>query len=507
MAAVNQLSDTCAALAQESSILNILLSRNKSQHRRTGYFRALDGAAAALRRLEPANLPSFFQYVTDAPKNAEGPSSISAGALDAALVSCAETTVNFRRASSALQQQMAAGYFLTLCTTCLAISARAIILVRAIALRLLSLQRTHHLNVDQPSELSSKPILLQSLEWLVSFGDISSLQQPPKSKKRGSSQAARGAPELEEGRDVNSDDVGERVALPITSRATNALPVSLAAPVPSGAALLATDYSDSEASSANEEETGNTALLAHTSETEGWCIDTAESTETSDQIETSSRVACISSAPLSSTTKEVPVKNCEDDVVGEEVKSKSTKNESTSLVLPSESLSQSSSGLLADQYSESEDDESPRLTSNVPKKVQLQQADKAAELSAIKTTKVVKSNDFSQNDARDISKAKSAVKGHENASFLRRVEGSAVKRKISKSGVKEEQQPKKIKKKKLAKSKIARSVSAEGYDPFECDTEMTGTRKQLKKSQSADSVSVAKDTPVGNDIDDIFGGL
>ena len=51
------------ALVKDGELLALLLVRNKSQHRRTDYFRALTGCVSALRRLHPAALTELAQRV------------------------------------------------------------------------------------------------------------------------------------------------------------------------------------------------------------------------------------------------------------------------------------------------------------------------------------------------------------------------------------------------------------------------------------------------------------
>ena len=326
---MKELREACDVLVSDGELLGLLLARNKSQHRRTGYFRALLGVAAALKRLGPVALPSLAQRAATSTTSsttgggggggggsAGGSSSSHARAeLDDALVGAAELTMNLRRASRALRQQVAAGYFLALAVAWLAIVARLLAAARTAVLRLLPLRRSISVSIgafdDRPRKLTTPP-LAGALEWLVAYpeaaaaaataaaGNPSSSTLPARSERNG-----HGNGNGNDDDDNGDDDIGESVVFSSSSSSSNSNSNSSSStpppPVPSslseadgsrkrgrvsgasstsGAAssrdsrvLLAADYSDSD----DDNDDGNDGELDvddRKEEALGWCLDT-----------------------------------------------------------------------------------------------------------------------------------------------------------------------------------------------------------------------------------------
>lgn len=204
----------------EHRLLQALLARNKPQHRRTGYFRALAGAEASLKRLEPA--------LTEA---LGGRNPIL---LRAALVTTAELAHRLHRSSITLRQQIAASYYMALCLTLAAVTARIYALLRPIAIRMLAVHRSCEQSEDP---LSLEPALAKALELLIA----NPIQQVQSTRALGQIIIPS------TGIDSGHDDLGECVPFaqpPVDKMATS--PDCAALPPESSIPLLAVDYSDSE---------------------------------------------------------------------------------------------------------------------------------------------------------------------------------------------------------------------------------------------------------------------
>jgi len=257
---MERLNATCEALGSETKLLCALLARNRSQHRRAGYFRALDAATSAMKRLAPAALPRLLSAT---------PMATLAAALNLALTATAEAVRGFRRAAWALRREVASSYFLALTVAWLAIAARSLALLRPIALRLLALRR----DLDSPIMFENARHG-ETLEWLLKFGDGSAISGRAGAKATAVSTQVHHLDDPAVNGDEGSNDLGERVAffpeIPSTFKVAS---TALAQAAHDTQTLLAADYSDSD------DEGGATCLAAGrgrepvSSEEGAWCMD------------------------------------------------------------------------------------------------------------------------------------------------------------------------------------------------------------------------------------------
>lgn len=256
------------SLRTETKLLSILLERNKSQHRRSNYYRAMSGAATALKRLEPESLRHLIDYQLSTTSSVS--KAAYAHAVDAAVVDGGEAAHLLLQAATALRQQLAAGYFVTLMLALLSVTARLLALLRLIVQRLLGLRRS--VSEEAPPVSHSLHITI-AVEWLITFGRFS--QPRDTILPRGSAAMCD-----------TQDDIGESTAgfyvehhLLHSISGVDARETVLtepAAPVePSSSVLLSTDYSDSEGSS-DEKSPVKAATVTATATPSTWCIDTSK---------------------------------------------------------------------------------------------------------------------------------------------------------------------------------------------------------------------------------------
>ena len=298
------------ALVKDGELLALLLVRNKSQHRRTDYFRALTGCVSALRRLHPAALTELAQRVALAESGSahtnggdswnardEKKSELKKGVavtisgVDGALVAATDLARHLRRTTRLLRQQVSAGYFLALTVAWLAIVARLLAAARAVALCLLSLRRSLAMVVgvavgalNQPPQLT-RPPLVGVLEWLVSYhGGANNFAKGSKDRNvSASTPSNREATKIGEKPHENSladqaEDIGESVLFTETVTASFQNAHSKEATLdPSSSKtserlLLADEYSESE----DEDDAGGeniSAVNEATEEASGWYLD------------------------------------------------------------------------------------------------------------------------------------------------------------------------------------------------------------------------------------------
>ena len=148
---------TCTSLNREVEILERLLVRNRSQHRRAGYYRALEAVAAAARRLNPAALPAFL---------ADGAVVASRPAAWRALAcACAELVAALRTATGRLSEQLAAGYFMAIMVAWLACTSRLLVCLRAVVARLLNVGRSLAAGANE-----LPPAHARVVEWVMALG-------------------------------------------------------------------------------------------------------------------------------------------------------------------------------------------------------------------------------------------------------------------------------------------------------------------------------------------------
>jgi hypothetical protein len=294
--------DVAAALAAEASLLKVTLQRNKAQHRRSKYYRALHGGVAVvLAQLEPGRFPQLLQRSSAARAASSfadvvqrvGPS------LDAALVAVAKATHSLKQAARALKQEIAAGYFIALCVAWLAMTARILELLRALTKSLLAHRRAMAMP-ERPCELGGGSVLAATLEWLLTYGDAPggtsrALGMSGRSSITitGSSTSSNrigvvgsrciGSTQVDPAKNghADDDDFGEVVAFAPSFAATATARVqdTTAEPASSSAhteqVFLAIDYSDSEDDS-NDEKNRKKALQTCQDDPSilGWILDT-----------------------------------------------------------------------------------------------------------------------------------------------------------------------------------------------------------------------------------------
>jgi hypothetical protein len=256
-----------AIATRECRLLRTLISRNKAQHRRAGYFRSLSGASTALTRLDFSQIQTLLTAAAAAVENkrfsrATDSTSHVLAALDAAVVTAAEVAQNLRRASRLLRQQVAAGYFLSLFVALLAVSARLLAILRLATTNLVSLRRSLCGAADPSAPAMLHAALTESLEWLLSYDDEKVVEPlkpcaaigAPRRDQRGDRAAVSS---VEEDDDL---DVGESVAFAVSGppssqqqqqqqlqeAARSVLPPAAVSLPSTATVLLAADYSDSD---------------------------------------------------------------------------------------------------------------------------------------------------------------------------------------------------------------------------------------------------------------------
>ena len=306
------------ALVKDGELLELLLARNKSQHRRTDYFRALTGCVSALRRLHPVALTELAQRVALAESGSArthgGDSwnardeekseskkglAVAITGVDGALVAATDLARHLRRTTRLLRQQVSAGYFLALTVAWVAIIARLLAAARAVALCLLSLRRSLAMVVgvgvgalNQPPQLT-RPPLVGILEWLVSYhGGAHNSAKGSKERNVGASTSShREARKIGEKPQENSladqaEDIGERVlfAETVTASFKNAQSMEATLDPSSSKAserlLLADEYSESE----DDDDAGGgniSAVNEAREEASGWYLDVHGSSSSS----------------------------------------------------------------------------------------------------------------------------------------------------------------------------------------------------------------------------------
>ena len=261
-----------SSLRSEADLLSSLLSKNTSQHRRAGYFRALTGASSGMVRLLPclAKIPDTL----DGNELSVEKSERLRQTLNEALVLATDVARHLRRGARTLKQQVAAGYFIALCISWLSITARSLVLLRFIVLQILGARRTLGMP-SVPVEIRKVP-LAGTLDWLISFcnpttnenleGDSLSLHVPNTSRGSGTSSSASAVV----GSNDDDDDVGEAIAFSHDlgrSEPPEEEKVAVAS-------LLAADYSDSEESEAE----GKSRQAISVANTSSWVVDTTGAT-------------------------------------------------------------------------------------------------------------------------------------------------------------------------------------------------------------------------------------
>lgn len=293
--------EVVTALSAELSLLHTTLQRNKAQHRRSKFYRALKGGTTTLLAgLEPNCLLKLCSNASTVPETFGGQKDASDSkqqerlSLDAAVVVIASAAHSLKHAARQLKQEIAAGYFISLCLAWLAMTARILELLRALVTSFLKKRRAL-LMPERPSELEDGPFLATALEWLLSYGNAPETILGKQSLKKTRNIASDDNNLLEESaltssKEVDSDfrsndgdeiDVGEVVAFAPQSSATisvardEVMAAVLPRPVAqSGQVFLAADYSDSDES--NSDEKLSTAPLQHQGDTScfGWTLDT-----------------------------------------------------------------------------------------------------------------------------------------------------------------------------------------------------------------------------------------
>jgi len=205
-------------------------------------------------------------------------------AIDAVIVTTAEAAQNLRRASWLLQQQIAAGYFLSLFVAFLAISARLLATLRPVALRVLSLRRSLCTSADPATPALLHSALTEALDWLLRYADQGSAGSATTSTSKGKTGVGvdSSAPSHPRGtvpvcEDAEEDDVGQSVAFSALSSQEPLLTAPTTTTV-----LLAADYSDSD----GEHEAGQTRKEGGGDFESGaeWCLDTNGSATAVDSL-------------------------------------------------------------------------------------------------------------------------------------------------------------------------------------------------------------------------------
>jgi len=380
--------EVVTTLTNELRLLNTTLQRNKAQHRRSKFYRALKGGATTL--LAELELDHLFKLCISA-NTAPDPSSVHKDdstrriglRLDAAVVTIANAAFFLKQAARQLKQEIAAGYFISLCLAWLAMTARILELLRALVTSFLKKRRALSMP-DRPAELVDGSFLADALEWLLTYGNapkISSGNQSLNKKRNATTSNDNGAFEdkvFTSSAEVNSefrrpddeDDVGEVVAFAPSSSAINStLPrdqaVAAVSPVPvpqSGQVFLAADYSDSDDNS-NDQELSNAPLQAR-DETSGfgWTLDTgSEDVEPQTIPQASSSAEVRASGPLISNSAASTSFLAEDysDSDGSEatpsISERQALSSSTKVGALQDQPVNSNPSLLAEDYSDSDD--------------------------------------------------------------------------------------------------------------------------------------------------------
>jgi len=380
------------ALTAELSLLQTTLQRNKAQHRRSKFYRALKGGSATLlAKLGPNYLLKLCSSASTASESLGGQKGASdsipqVGSLDAAVVTIANAAHSLKQAARQLKQEIAAGYFISLCLAWLAMTARILELLRALVTSFLKKRRALAMP-ERPSELEDGSFLATALEWLLSYGNAPRTSSGKQSmKKKTNAIASDDISMLEESAltsskevdsdnrnndDDDDDDVGEVVAFAPPSSTTTSVArdemMAAALPVPmaqSGRVFLATDYSDSDES--NNDEKLNSSPLQHQGDTSGfgWTLDTGnDDIDLQPASKASSPTVTPGSAPLKSNTAPSTSFLAEDysDSDDEEVAPKALEVHTAKLHVKQggnpEQPMKNRPSLLAQDYSDSEDDE------------------------------------------------------------------------------------------------------------------------------------------------------